>query len=178
MIVTLAQAKAHLQIQHTAADDSITLQIEAAENFVAEYLNVLLRDDDGTVVELLPGGERALIPNQRPVLSVSLVEDTEDEDTEVTDFDLVDRRYLIKDGLFWWAFGVNRWRVTYVAGYDADSAPAAIKLGILDLVWRSYNARGGTTGRTSAGTSYTYDPLMESDILARLKPFRMRVNIS
>ena len=193
--VTLALVKSWLQIGHTAQDDVIQLMIDGAESFLAQYLNLKFTSEDyeedlDSALEnefqrdpsffgsqVLGNGASFLIPNNRPVTAVESVLDLQDNNASL-DFrqqgDLL--AYTDAQGNFLgsWPPGLQRFRVSYTAGYDSDTLPAVIKEAVCMLAARKYNARDGQNAMAANGAAVAFGELMDSAIIKMVQPHSRR----
>ena len=194
--VTLALVKSWLQIGHTAQDDVIQLMIDGAESFLAQYLNVKFTSEDyeedldsvlenefqrdpayGFASPLLGNGASFLIPGNRPVTAIESILDLQDNNA-ARDFrqqgDLL--AYTDAQGNFLgtWPPGLKRFRVSYTAGYDADTIPAVVKQAVCMLVARTYAARDGQNAMAATGSAIEYGSLMDSAIIALVAKYSRR----
>lgn len=200
VIVDLTTAKQWLQISHTAQDTVIQALMDAAESYVANWLNVSFTQLTN-YSENLDGGGAYLLPTQRPVTSLVI----QNGYTFPTVKDLLSgdqlNAILIGDGRivkaddqglpllkpdfynwdwqnsfpYWarWIDGVARYQVTYNGGYNSNWPPA-FKTAILLLIGRWYQQRGAELSNGAASASVDFGSLMGGDIQELLKPFSRR----
>lgn len=172
-VVELALVKSYLQIAHTAQDEAIQALIDGAEEWVAQWLGSPLSATEFT--EDLDGGEYELRTRWRPIIDVTEILDRDDSDAAM-DFDLDSNGRILRADTAGsvlrsrWPEGAARYRVSYVAGYE--DLPAAIQTAVLMLVSRAYHQRTGETGGTASGVAVNWGPLMQSDVISLLKPYR------
>lgn len=170
-VVTLALAKSALMVSHTAQDAYIQAILDGAEEWVAKYLDVALIR--ATFTEDLDGGELYLWPANRPISAVTSVTDLIGGDAFP---------FLLENGsrIRWnsnpvwdlprWPVGIARWRVVYAAGYA--TLPPGVQMGILALVSRAYNARGGELSQSADHASINFGALAGSDVCGWLNQYR------
>jgi hypothetical protein len=176
-LVTLAVAKKYLQISHSEEDDIIQVLIDSAEEYVSDETGIYFHDGEGEITEDLDGGELELMPTKRPINSVTGILDTENDNEATTGWKHTKIRILSETDGTLWGRGIQRWRVTYDAGYDSNSVPVGIRHAILDLVYRGYTNRGGKGHQSAAGHGYDWQGLDVSDIAKRLRKYRMKASI-
>lgn len=165
--VSLAEAKAHLNITASTYDTELTAFIDRAESALAGRLGGPISTASGT--ETYDGGGTVVQLRRVPVVSVAAV--TQDA-VAITDYALDPSAGLLyrdEDGASW-EYGVRNISVTYTAGYS--TVPDALKQALLELVrhlWKTQ--RGGMDGRnpmmgdeTVAGTGWTF-PLRVEQLL-------------
>jgi uncharacterized phiE125 gp8 family phage protein len=159
--VSLAEAKAHLRVDHDAEDTLISMLIGAAREYVEQgAARALMPQTWRLSLESLPGGRCPIELPLPPLRSVESITYQDDDGAEQT---LDDALYLVDtddepgkvlpvyDGE--WPDGrcdVNAVKVTYIAGYeDADHVPKRAKQAILLLVghWFENREAVGTAGR-------------------------------
>ena len=175
-IVTLGVIKPYLRLSvNLTADDEMLAQLrEGAEDWIQQYCGCHLTE--ASRIEYLDGGGVSLWPGNRPIVSVTEVYDMDDAEAEGTDDYNVRGNQIIRDGETRWADGRKRWRSTTVGGYGGTYAvPAAIKTACLMLIKRAYDNRDGAKSEGSEGYSVVWDALMESDIVEKLRPYRLEV---
>lgn len=171
--VDLTTAKQYLQISHTAQDVVVQALIDGAEDYVERYCGVKLVEDD--FEENLDGGERELLPTYLPLTAITEVSDNSnggalwDAAIHRSGIRTTDAAGIITNVI--WPDGAKRWHAEYSAGYAA--LPGALKLAILQLVFRSYQARGGETSNSAAGAAFNFGGDKAARVL--LAPFRQRV---
>jgi len=190
-VITLAQAKEHLQIAHTAQDNVLPLYIDGVESFLAAHLGVGFASAVRT--ERLDGGSGFLLPNVRPVTVLTSV--TDKISAQVIPAVLMgDGRFVRADATGnplmrsefyesgigsgdWpqaalWTPGLRRFECVYTAGHAA--LPPMLKLAILTLVGRAYQARAGEAGANAGGASVNFGEFLRSDVMQMVKPFSRR----
>lgn len=175
-LITLSTVKEFLRISHTKQDTILQIIIDASEQKIADYLGVLFSSDvTATLIEIVNSdGSQYLFPRHVPILSVTKIEDVLDPDTpEELEEELweVTINYIYREDLGLFDPGIQRYKITYKAGYSAATIPASVKLAVLHLAYREYTLRGGTL---SAEDGPTFQPLEESDIYASIAPFKLR----
>ena len=176
---TLSEAKEFLRISTSSQDVVIQVLIDSAEEYVAKAANVVFKTDTelaAEIIEFNDGGEQYIFMNQRPVRSVSSLAPTNDAGNPLdpTEYAL-DGSCVRKSNNGDFAFGVNRWTVTYVGGYgDTDPAtiyPPAAKLAVLQMVYKGYNNRGGKNSESGQGVSANWGNLIDDEIRALISSF-------
>jgi len=168
-LVTLAEVKTYLGIDHSDDDDLFEGLIDYFTQGIETYLNRSFTQSSFT--EYHDGGARDLIVKNRPIDSITSIIDTDDDSTlssDNYDFDpeagtiwLSEENTLFIYGSTFpdrkpacWSSGRRRWKVTYVGGFDG--APDDIKLAALLLIASRYRDReGDKTGERIGDYQYT-----------------------
>ncbi len=132
-IVSLAEAKAHLNLGSTVDDDELRFFLDAATELVESYTGRAFARR--TLTERRSGGTRALILSRTPVLSVTTV--TADGTAVTADsFVLNSAAGVVSYGASGssgvWPRGDSNIEITYVAGYA--NPPAAARMATLRLI--------------------------------------------
>lgn len=193
-IVTLANYKHFLKIDISVStyDDMLTLRKAEVEATVLERLKRDLFTQE--YVEYLDGnGTNHLMPEQFPITAISKLEVYDGLDgnndevwTEWTVGSYYQRLLIVKDvevfmdgALF--PKGTQNIRLTYTAGYTADTMPKEIQkicLELMKLYWDSSDYGENRLGiqsnsRSSQGgtENITYDTNLEEKILKRLDSY-------
>jgi uncharacterized phiE125 gp8 family phage protein len=137
MLITLAEAKEYLKVQHSLEDDLITELIEQASDRLAEKRGILVAKDF-IDEEYNGGGDEFVILYHYPVNSItSVTVDGNEVEYEV------DKRlgFLYAEGSF--PRGPGRLKITYNAGFSVDNVPPRYKRACMKLVSDYYEGRGG-----------------------------------
>lgn len=154
--ITLAEAKAHLRVTHSAEDTLIESLIKEARDFCeAETGRALMAQTWEKTYDNFPA---ALELAKLPVSSVTTLKYTDENGAEQT---LSSASYVLDnasddrsawvvpaEGYSWPATytGINGVRVRFIAGYaDTDSVPAALKQWIKLQIGSWYNNREAVT---------------------------------
>jgi hypothetical protein len=167
--VSLALAKQYLTVDYTDQDLVIQAAIDGAEEFVERITGCKLTSAAQT--DYLDGGGCGLWPSRMPVTSVTLVTDTESGSAESASDWHLQKNGIFRDSQGRWDEGpVNRWKVEYVGGYV--TVPAGLVMIVLDLVSRSWDARGGKTQQGAAGYGFQFDKFADSAMMQRLETYR------
>lgn len=199
-IIDLATAKAFLMVGHTAQDAVIQILCDAAEEFLATHLGV--KFGSSAVEEDLDGGMGILLPSSRPVTALTVqsgqtyptVIDRITGDLIVVA--LIGKGRIVRadpgTGVPWlqptvydlsmqqnrWAYwtrfmdGMGRYRADYTAGYA--TCPAMLKQAALELVTRSYRARGAEMSSGAKGASIQFGQFVDSDIARMIQPYALK----
>lgn len=148
-VVTLAEAKLHLRVEHDADDDLIEALVQAATEQAQSELRrqlvtatLLLQLDAFSSCIELPRGARQVESIEYD--DEAGTEQTLDDAVYVVDVDTLPGRITLADGYSWPSTypGPNAVRITYTAGYGAASAvPAGIKAWIKLHVGALYRNR-------------------------------------
>ncbi len=147
-LVTLAQAKAFMRIEHAADDDTITAAIAAAQQAAEQYLRVCLLPQSWNYRVANYSDVRLALPIG-PATSIDAVTLTNEQEVSVTmDADLY---RLSVDGysvVFTNAPSTEVLSIDFTVGaYSrASDVPALIVQGILHHVATMLESRDGTTG--------------------------------
>jgi uncharacterized phiE125 gp8 family phage protein len=179
-LVTLAEAKAHLQLTTTAEDTILQVYIEAAESYVQAYTGTHFNLAPSTAVaDNLDGdGSDLLIPSKLPILTVTSITDNTDASRVVAASDFVVKPNYLRAILgHFWPAGLSRWKVVYTAGYTVSSLPKGLKSAILMIVSRLYDNRGDFSSK-SEGLSYNWTDLAAGNTKILLDRFRLVVDIA
>lgn len=144
------------------------LALSAAENRVRQYTDQRITVVSGDLVYLDGNGRTKLRLPERPVRSVTLVEEGTGDPVwaavDADDYHLRDSVLIRWDGAPWYA-GEANYRVTYTHGYDvgavdsdwsdsdydAQHVPADLSLATLSLARRIYENLGSEAGAGSLG---------------------------
>lgn len=178
-IIDVATAKRFCQVSHSKEDDLFGILVDSAEEWVQKETDVRFYDGDADETadpEYVDGGMVSLWPKFHPINDITSIVDRENSTT----YDLTDVRF--DKSRIWqrnegeWAEGTQRWLVTYKAGYDKDSIPAAFKLEILNMVKRAYDNRGNIKRDGIAGMTTEWQEILDSDTIARITMFSFRRN--
>lgn len=151
-VITLAEAKLHLRVSHSAEDTLITALVAAATlNAQTETGRQLVTATLRMSMDAFPRGRVIELP--RPplltVTSVTYLDDTGatqtlDDSLYTVDIDSTPGRLVLADGQVWPSTDnePNAVQVTYTAGYGAASAvPATVKAWMLLQVGALYRNR-------------------------------------
>ena len=166
-VLTLPEAKAHLNITSNTQDAELGSFIESAESAIADRVGPLAPTGVTVRVE---GGRRALVlPTARSVISLTSVTPVGSVALVLEDLHLNARAGVIEyaDGS---AFSARAYDVVFQAGYDA--LPGALRMAVLEMVRHLWDTqRGGGSARIGSpqfeGTANTIPGA------AYLLPFRV-----
>jgi len=168
-MITLAEAKNACGVSNTAQDAFMQSLIDGGERWAVNYLGVSFARS--TVVDNLDGGGFSLAPRTTPVQSVSEVYDVETGTTWGTD------DYTLRDDLIfqmtntrWTEYPHNRWRVTYIGGYDG--MPAGVKADLLMLICRLWANPESLRSQSAGGYNSAFQTLADSDVMFLFEAFR------
>ena len=182
-IVTLSEAKQFIRVNADAINDVLQAIIDGAEDYVANVCSTPFTA--ATFVDVYEGGCESIWLTQCPVCSIVGVKDMYNiYDLASTDYTLYRNRLIYTGGTtqnLWWQAGGDRWQVEYIAGYNngnvevpegSIAAPAGLKLAILEVIHRYYEARGGATTISSQGISRSWiGSVSAGDIQTLLEPY-------
>lgn len=178
--LSLAEAKAKLNLQATTDDDEVATYLEVACDLAQQVADTQFART--TVVDTLSGrGEVSISLSRRPVVSVTTVTENGTALTSGTGYttDLRWGRLFRQAGTYTdycWAVGRRNIAVTYVAGYA--TIPTQVRNATLDLLAHLWETQRGpaTSGRPSdadiyqvPGTSW-YIPNRVRDVLMDYRP--------
>ena len=186
VIVTLDEAKGFIRIGTDSVNAVLQAIIDGAEDYVAKFCSTPLTA--ATFTDVYDGACEYLWLTQCPICSITSVTDLYNVfDLTSTDYTLIRDRLMYTCGTtnnLWWQAGGDRWQVKYIAGYNngndvapegSIAAPAGLKLAILQLIHRVYEARGGVATMSSQGVSRSWNPansINEGDIADLLEPYK------
>lgn len=145
-LTTRDKVKAYLNITDSSYDARIDALLDPASQIIEDYLNRKIVQQAHTLETYDGSGNKKLWLNHYPINSVTLVKSVDpmtDEDlqTFADPEDYVihkDLEYLIKWGV--WAKGVNKYVITYNAGYNP--VPPAVELAANMLIGHQVNTAG------------------------------------
>lgn len=177
--VTLAEAKAHLRLEHDLDDSYVSTLITAARQYVEEYLwRAVLTQTwelvmDGFPVGVdwieLPKGELQDVDSVDYLDSEGVAQDWADYDI---DFASIPGRIRLIFGGSWPSGVRSAWNsvvIRYVVGWEApEDVPAPIKQAILLLVSQLYeNRTPEVTGVTVSAIAFSAKALLAPYRIAR-----------
>lgn len=174
-VITLADAKLHLRVEHNAEDSLITNLIAAATEHAEVYQlrSIIERTWQLTLPRFPRGGRYVRLPRP-PLQSVTKIEYTDRAgDVQVMNSThylvMTDGRVILAvDGWPQTAEAADAVRITYVAGYgEGGDVPQATRAAILLLVGHLYENREAVT----VGTGPTFKIPMTTESL--LYPYRL-----
>ena len=158
-------------------DDVIGVLIGGAVEWLESTLGLFLYPRANT--DYLDGGLEMLQPMRHPITALTEVYDTRTLAVlDETQYRLEGQRILYGAGIerpYSWPDGLGRWRVSYTAGYAVGAVPAGLIEAVLQLVFRSFQARGGVSSQGSQGITEsfnTWSNLATSDLWAKIQPYR------
>lgn len=154
-IVTLAEAKEHLNVTGTAQDAEITAFVDAATAFVERHIGPVVEQ---TVTETVTPTSSGLIFLSAPVISITSMTAAYGHPGTYTVADWFPKKRSIVIG-YGKDAGHPTWPLTivYVGGYAA--VPGDIKQATLDYIkWRWMSQRGATPLPTMGGDEFAMAP--------------------
>jgi len=164
-----------LGLSTTAASDTLLdILIDGAEAYAEQVLGVKFTSTTRT--DELNGGGHSLIPFSLPITAISKITDQISEaELDSDTFRQLDNQILFgTSGWNRWLQGRGRYKVEYTGGYDgAVTAPAGLKLSVLELSVRGYHNRSGLSSQSSQGVSTNWETIAASDIGAKLLNFSL-----
>ena len=173
-VVSLAEAKSHLNITVATHDDDLRRFLDVATDVCESYAGRSFRRRTVTA-ETHDGGSPTLLLRWTPVISVTTVTD---DGTAVTDYLLEPESGVLwrdDDGLLTWAGSRRGVTVAYVAGYA--SPPADVQQAVLETLRHLWTTQRGTmSGRNPlAGDEYANGTgwSLPRRVTELLEPYRM-----
>jgi hypothetical protein len=167
-VISLTIAKQQVGADYDNQDGVLQIYIDGAEEWLAGVIGKAFSAED--VTEFVEGGGYALWPSRCPVNSVTSVTDTESGTEESTDDWHLKKNGVYRDSDCRWDRGrVNRWQVTYNGGYS--TVPAGIKLILLDLISRAWDARGGKSDMSAAGFGIDWEQFVDTALWNRINDY-------
>ena len=177
--VTLAEAKAHLRIEHDDENDYITTLIEVAREYVEIGMcNRTLMSSTWTLyLDEFPAGNMGICLPYPPVAAISSVTyyDTSGTQQTLSDYQLDSQSepaalHPSVDSL-WPSTQSNKYQavtIVYTAGYaDADSVPAKIKHAIKIILSELYENRENSIVGTNVTPAMLTAERLVSDLRVR-----------
>jgi len=179
MLIELEDFKKHIDIDTNDYDDILTIYINAAGEFIKEYLGRII--ESASVTEYFDGDDikntiflsnypvTALTSLQynsgtfgTPVWTAFITDDYQRDD---------DQGIIYMDTMY---SGIRNIKVVYTAGYTAANIPNAIKVACMKMVGKIFNKRrsDGFSSEEVANARIDWDTFMSSDIQELLAPFR------
>ncbi len=174
-IVSVADMKEFLRVSHDSHDDLIGTLIDGCQSWIESTCGIKLTES--RYAGYMDGGGVSLWPEYRPIISIASVTDSETDTVESTDnYYLRYNSQVVHDGESRWGDGRGRWLVSYTAGYggtgdDSIEVPSGLKVALMHLVRRAYDARGGTKSEGASGWTANWDGLMSGDVGVLLSPY-------
>lgn len=168
LILSLTDAKAHLNITSTTNDDELRAWIESVTDLVEQYTGITVRQTFTETYDVPRLGARALVLRRSPVLSLTAVSDSGTDDVELdADNGIIRRPSARFSGLT---------TVTYVAGRTVipASITAAAKV-ILQHLWRTQrgSGRGPVRGDDESSTIPGFGYSIPNRALQLMEPHRL-----
>jgi len=162
-----------LGLSTTAASDTLLdLLIDGAEAYAEQALGV--KFTTAARIDELNGGGHSLVPFSLPITAISKITDQISEaELDADTFRKLDNQILFgTSGWNRWLDGRGRYKVEYTGGYDgAVTAPAGLKLVVLELAVRGYYNRSGLASQSSQGVTTNWEKIAQSDIGDKLLNF-------
>lgn len=180
LIVTLAEAKAYLGIEHADDDTRLGAICTRVTGDIETYTRRSFQGVTAGAVAYVDGGGAALIMPGEPITEVASIEDAaasneavDPAEIEIAEAGLIYRRQSGARVCWPGRNRDSRYKVKYSHGYATP--PAAVKGAAYDMVASRYERPDITeTSRSESGLAVTYGPLWET-LKAQLKPFRSQV---
>lgn len=169
--VTLAEAKAHLRLEHDLDDTYVTTLIQAARQHAEEVCwRGMISQTWEVVLSAFPSCDSLELPHGAlaSITSVTYTDTDGDSQTLSTDVYEADTvsvpgRIRLKYGQSW-PGSRTQWdavRIQYVVGWaDADSVPAPLKQAILLLVSQMYEHRTPEVDRSLSQVQFAVSALL------------------
>lgn len=170
-LTSLADVKTFLRISHTKEDAILGIMLDAMEEWV--QLDLALRFNvtagDETLTEQMNGGGLNLWPKQNPIQAVTTIVDRENNGAFTLFRNNVSR--IWRQDETEWLPGIERWTVTYDAGYNINTLPAGLKLGMFQLMYRAYWNRADVKSVESMDLDIEWDKIATGSIERNLSRF-------
>lgn len=169
-VVTLAEAKAHLNIERDDQDDEIQSHLDAAEAAVAKRVGAL---EPTAVTERVRGCAASLVLTSLPAVSLTSVTAVGGDALDVSDLYVGPAGVVEYEESSTW-FGSRAYTVVYEAGHDP--LPNDLRQAVLEMTRHLWAAqRGGGTRPGSPPSTELSNTLPGSSIAL---PFRVAQLIS
>lgn len=179
-LVTLANVKTYLGITDSTEDANlsalITQMSAAAESYCSRKFS------STSYVDYIDGGSKVLLTRYYPLVSVTSILDTYNDNAAVTlgdlDIDLVTGEIRISItstdlnvlGLYW-ASGKRRWKATYY--YGSSTVPEDVKRAVIMMVSDARAVKSSALASETIGDySYTAREGIPDAITALLRPYK------
>jgi len=171
LVTTVAAAKSHLQISHSAQDDVIGLLLDSIEDWVAQECGVRLVETDAglEVSENLDGGTELLYPKAKPILDVLSIHDRHSDEDFDEEFSFNDFGIYKRLGGVWDNTVLYQWMVTLKAGYTPSTFPKMLTSGVYDVLSRFYRNRGSKAFEIADEYHLRWQDWADADLLHRIK---------
>jgi hypothetical protein len=168
-VLTLDEAKDHLNIKDSANDTKVQTYLDAAESAIGQWVGPL---EPTTVTQRVCGNQ--IVLNTIPAISLTSV-----TPTGGTAVNLSGSYVHGASGVVSWINGTSPlawldYDVVYVAGWADDSLPADLKLAVLEMLrhlWTSQ--RGGTTRPGAQQDSTTPGYLIPNMVASLIEPYTL-----
>lgn len=164
-VLSLTDAKSHLNISGVTHDDELEAMIDAAEAAIALRVGPL---EGVSVTERVAGGSRALVVNRLPVVTLSSVTPVGGSALDTDDLTLSPAgvvTYAASDT----CFGERSYDVVYVAG--RATCPADLMMAVKELVRHMWDTQRGGARRPGSPQSEAASNTLPG--AAYLFPFRV-----
>lgn len=179
MLIELEEFKNHLDLDSNDYDDILTVYINAAGDFIEEYLGRAVENKE--FVERFDGDDlkNTIFLNNYPVTKFNWLKYRKGTYAveDMTDFD--DENYQRDDeaGIIYIDTtypGVRNIEIYYEAGYEAEDIPNTIKVACMKIVSKIYNKRrsDGYSSEEMANARVDWDKFLSSDIEDLLAPYK------
>jgi len=175
-MISLAQVKSYLGVEHSDDDQMLSDAIDLVARAVSDYTGLKLESE--SLIEFYDGGVLNLVLSARPVATVTEVADMAGDTPSILD----SSEYDISEGaglLFRldggrWSDGRKRWRVTYSAGFDEVTlvTPASLSLAMLTWIADIYASRHDALGESAGGVQLTRKSGMPERVKSLLSRYR------
>lgn len=160
-VVTLAEAKTHLNITASTYDTELQAFIDRCEAAIGRQVGPLAAA--ATTVQVAGGGS-VLLLSTTPVISLTSVTDSSGSALTVGDL------HATTDGVVSWSagtgcFGSPWYTVVYQAG--RSTLPDDLKLAVLEMVRHAWQTQRGPTAQSDAipGRAYSF-PVRVNELIA------------
>lgn len=157
-MISTAYAKAHLRVELDDEDDLIDTLIESATSYIERRTGWTLTAPTEVEWHTVGCGNDTLWLHQPPANPGDLTVTATVDDTEVTAFEVRDRRVVRTDGV--WVFGV-KYRIDAEFGFATGAAPADLRQACALLVAGWYEHREAwATGAITVDHKHSVDQLL------------------
>ena len=172
-VLTLADAKIHLNITGTTSDTELQAVIDAAEAAIGQVVGSLTPT---TITRRIPGASLTLVLPVTPVISLTSVTPVGASAVTIGDLYLDTALGIVRYDLTQRPFPYPWYTVVYQAGWDTDTVPDDLLSAIKELVRHFWKTQRGTSGRPGSiestemsnklpGAAYSF-PIRVSQLLA------------
>jgi hypothetical protein len=174
-VLSLAEAKTHLNITGTVSDAELQGFIDAAESVVAERCGPLEPTD--VTDRIVARNGRSILLSVAPVISVTSVTASDSSTVNPADLTVTEAGVVsYTDGLT--PFGCTTYTVTYQAG--RWTLPAALLMAVKEELRHLWKTQRGGSARPGAGADQQQAPgyLVPYMVAELIEPYRMNLGVA